>query len=414
MNPSTGERPLRVLMVIRLFYPWLGGTQRQAHRLARELIDRGVQVHLVTGWWFRGTPQRETIDGIPVFRHHTLWDGFGIRGARTLGGYLSILTLLWHLWRQRDSYDVIHVHGLSYHTFAASLAGRWLGKPTIAKLANSGRASDIMKMRKSQHLALSRFMLPIALRCDRFVALNTVVTRELLDAGVPGARILQIPNGIEVGTTPILSRRELHRPARALFHGRLHQQKGVDVLLRAAVLIRECRSDASITFDVVGDGPQREELSALAKDLDVASDVRFLGYRDDVAPFLDGADAFVLPSRAEGISNALLEAMAVGLPVVTSAVPGNTDVVEHEANGLLVEVDDPASLAAALLRLLDEPDLRGRLGREARRTVETRYSIEQVGERYVNLYRELVSSPSAPPPTEDVTRTAATRPGSGS
>ncbi len=413
MNPTTAERPLRVLMVVRLFDPWLGGTQRQAHRLAQELIGRGVHVRLVTGWWFRGTPQRETIDGMPVFRNHTLWEGFGIRGARKLGGYLYIFTLLWYLWRHRDSYDVIHVHGLSYHTFAASLAGRWLGKPTIAKLANSGRASDIMKMQKDQHLALSRFMLPIALRCDRFVALNTAVTRELLDAGVPGARILQIPNGIEVGPLPALADRELHRPARVVFVGRLHQQKGVDLLLRAVARIRERRPEASIRFDVVGDGPLREELSALARDLDVASDVRFLGYRDDVAAFLDRADAFVLPSRAEGISNALLEAMAVGLPVVASAVPGNTDMVEHEANGLLVAVDDPASLAAALLRLLDEPDLRGRLGREARRTVETRYSIEHVGERYVNLYRELVASPLVPPPTEDVTSTADARPGQG-
>jgi glycosyltransferase involved in cell wall biosynthesis len=412
MSPPTAERPLRILMVIRLFYPWLGGTQRQAHRLAKELIGRGVQVRLVTGWWFRGTPQRETIDGIPVFRNHTLWEGFGVRGARTFGGYLYILTLLWHLWRQRHTYDVIHVHGLSYHTFVASLAGRWLRKPTITKLANSGRASDIVKMREGQHLALSRFMLPIALRCDRFVALNTAVTRELLDAGVPRGRIVQIPNGIEVGPTPIIPERELHRPTRLVFVGRLHEQKGVDLLLRALARIRERRPEARIRCDVVGDGPSRHELSALAAALNVASDVRFLGYRDDVAPFLDRADAFVLPSRAEGISNALLEAMTLGLPVIASAVPGNTDVIEHGANGLLFEVDDPASLASALLRLLDEPDLRGRLGREARRTVDTRYSIEHVGRRYVHLYRELVSSPVPAPPPADVTRTEYARPGS--
>jgi glycosyltransferase involved in cell wall biosynthesis len=413
MNPPTAERPLRILMVVRLFYPWLGGTQRQAHRLAKELIDRGVQVRLVTGWWFRGTPQRETIDGMPVFRNHTLWEGFGVRGARTFGGYLYIFTLLWHLWRQRHSYDVIHVHGLSYHTFAASLAGRWLRKPTITKLANSGRASDIMKMRKSQHLALSRFMLPVALRCDRFVALNQAVTRELLDAGVPGERVLHIPNGIEVGTTPRLSDRELHRPARVVFIGRLHEQKGVDVLLRALAWIREWRPEAGLRCDVVGDGPLSDELSALARDLDVVSDVRFLGYRDDVAPFLGRADAFVLPSRAEGISNALLEAMAVGLPVVASDVPGNADVVEHEVNGLLVEVDDPGSLAAALLRLVDEPALRRRLGGEARRTVNTRYSIEHVAQRYVTLYRELVSSPVLTSSAEQVTSTAGARSGSG-
>jgi glycosyltransferase involved in cell wall biosynthesis len=186
-------------MVIRLFSPWVGGTQTQALRLARALRDRGVDVRFVTGRWFRGTPREETIDGVPVFRNHTLWEGFGIRGARKFGGYLYLLTLWWHLWRRRDTYDVIHVHGLSYHTFAAVIAGGRLGKPTLTKLANSGSASDIRKMRSDQHLALSRWMLPAALRCDRFVALTETVQRELEEAGVSGARITRIPNGIEPG-----------------------------------------------------------------------------------------------------------------------------------------------------------------------------------------------------------------------
>lgn len=391
----TPERPVRVLMVIRLFYPWLGGTQRQVHRLARELLDRGVEVRIVTGWWFRGTPQRETIDGIPVFRNHTLWEGFGVRGARTLAGYLYILTLLWHLWRRRDAYDVVHVHGLSYHTFAAALAGRWLGKPTIAKLANSGRASDIGKMREGQHLALSRLMLPTALRCDRFVALNAAVERELLEAGVPGEAIVRIPNGIELpGAAVAEGVRGSGRAPRVIFVGRLHPQKGVDVLLRAVALLRERRPGMEVRYDLVGEGPQKDELVALAGELGVGSVVRFLGNRDDVEALLADADVFVLPSRAEGMSNALLEAMSRGLPVVAAAVPGNTDVLEHGTTGILVEPDDPERLAEALSEVLDDPDLRERLGRAARHAVEDRYTIGAVGERYLALYRELLAAGS--------------------
>jgi glycosyltransferase involved in cell wall biosynthesis len=387
----TPERPVRVLMVIRLFYPWLGGTQRQAHRLARELLDRGVDVRIVTGWWFRGTPQRETIDGIPVFRNHTLWEGFGVRGARTLAGYLYILTLLWYLWRRRDAYDVIHVHGLSYHAFAAALAGRWLGKPTIAKLANSGRASDIGKMCEGQHLAFSRLMLPTALRCDRFVALNAAVERELLEAGVPGDAIVRIPNGIELPAAPAEPVRGSGRAPRVVFVGRLHPQKGVDVLLRAAALLRERRPGMDVRYDLVGDGPQRDELVALGGELGVGSLVRFLGNRDDVEAHLAKADVFVLPSRAEGMSNALLEAMSCGLPVVAAAVPGNTDVLEQGTTGILVEPEDPDRLAEALSEVLDDPDLRERLGRAARHAVQDRYTIRAVGERYLALYRELLT-----------------------
>jgi glycosyltransferase involved in cell wall biosynthesis len=179
------EADVRVMMVVRLFHPWIGGTERQAHKLAAALIDRGVDTTIVTGRWFRGTARDEVLDGVPVHRNHTLWEFFGIRGLRKFGGYLYMVTLLWYLWRRRDCYDVIHVHGLNYHTFAAMIAGRRLGRPVVAKLANSGRASDIIKMREDRQLALAHRMLPTALTCDRFVALNPAVVSELLAAGVP-------------------------------------------------------------------------------------------------------------------------------------------------------------------------------------------------------------------------------------
>jgi len=395
MTPPYGARPPRVLMVIRLFYPWIGGTQTQAHRLAKELVAQGVEVQLVTGWWFRGTPRREVIDGIPVFRNHTLWEFFGVKGARKFGGYLYIATLLWHLWRRRSTYDVIHVHGLSYHTFGAVLAGRWLGKPTITKIANSERASDIDKMRRDRHLALSRLMLPTALRCDRFVALNEAVVRELLAAGVPGERIVRIPNGIELAGSGVKSAYELHDPARLVFVGRLHEQKGVDTLLRAFRAVRDRAALPRVELRLVGDGPLMGDMVELAARLGISREVGFEGSRDDVPAFLERADVFVLPSRAEGMSNALLEAMSLGLPVVASRIPGNVDVVQDGVDGLLFEVDDPDSLSDALIRMLGDAALRERVGSRARLTVVERYALGGVARRYLGLYRELTGTRGA-------------------
>ena len=75
---------MRVNMVVRLFFPWVGGTERQAHKLAKMLKARKVDVEITTGWWFRGTPQREVMEGIPVFRNHTLWEMFKIKGCAVL------------------------------------------------------------------------------------------------------------------------------------------------------------------------------------------------------------------------------------------------------------------------------------------------------------------------------------------
>lgn len=386
---TAGRKPQpRVMMVVRLFHPWVGGTERQAHKLAKALLDAGIDVQLVTGWWFRGTPPRETLDGVRIFRNFTLWEFLGIKGLRTLGGYLYICTLLWHLWRRRATYDVIHVHGLNYHTFAAVVAGRRLGKPVLVKLANSGPASDIVRMREGWQLAGSGVMLPTALTCDLFVALNEKVVTELTAAGVARSRIVEVPNGAATAGT-VRTGYGLHDPPCILYAGRLHPQKGLDTLLRAFALLLRQSPVRGLTLRLVGEGPASRELREFAGGLGIADRVDFAGRHDDVGPFFQQADVFVLPSHAEGLSNALLEAMASGLPVVVSDIPGNRDVIRDGCNGLLSRPGDAPPLAAALSRALRDQGLRASLGEAARDTVWRRYSIERVAEEYLGLYEVL-------------------------
>jgi glycosyltransferase involved in cell wall biosynthesis len=396
---AVDDGDVRVLMVVRLFHPWIGGTERQAHKLARALTEQGVDVQLVTGRWFRGTARTEVLDGVPVFRNHTLWEFFGIRGLRKFGGYLYMASLMLHLWRRRATYDVIHVHGLNYHTFAAVVAGRRLGKPVVTKLANSGAASDLAKMREDRQLALARFMLPTALRSDLFVALNPDIVVELKAAGVPGNRIVELANGVETRPAGPRDRRLLRDPACILYVGRLHPQKGLDTLLHAFARLRQ-----PATLRLVGDGPVRDDLASLAARLGVAKAVEFAGRREDVSAELDGADVFVLPSRVEGLSNALLEAMAAGLPVVVSDIAGNRKVVQDGRAGLVTAVDEPAALAGSLQRILEDPGLRVTLGAAARDVVEQTYGLTHIATCYATLYRSLRRAPTAQEPVAAGTR----------
>jgi glycosyltransferase involved in cell wall biosynthesis len=381
----------RVVMVVRLFHPWVGGTERQAQTLARRLADRGVDVRIVTGRWFRGTERRQTLDGIPVFRNHTLWEGFGVRGLRTASGYLYMGTLAWHLWRTRGTYDVIHVHGMNYHSAVAVRMGRLSRRPTITKVANSGAASDVDKMRLGRQLRGARFLLGEAARSDRFVALNPAVVEELCAIGVPPGRIVSLPNGVSLeGIVP----RPDHagtRVATVVYVGRLHPQKGLDTLVDAVALVHR-RSPGSLRAVLIGEGPHRAELETQIRRLGLAEWVTLAGERADVSESLRSADAFVLPSHAEGLSNALLEAMAHGLPVVVSNVPGNVDVIDHDVNGLIFPVGDADSLADRLGRLAADDALRDRLGRAARATVEAEYDLDLVVDSYVALYQELAST----------------------
>jgi glycosyltransferase involved in cell wall biosynthesis/Ser/Thr protein kinase RdoA (MazF antagonist) len=384
------DKTPRVMMVARLFYPWIGGAERQAHKLAQAMVEKQTAVEIVTGWWFRGTPQREWLEGVPIYRNQTLWEFFGIKGVRKFGGYLYILSLIWYLWRQRNEYDVIHVHGLNYHTFAAVLAGRWFKRKVICKLANSGEGSDILKMRHNKQLALSQYMLPTALQCDCFVALNKAVVQELRAVHVPIRHIVELPNGVESDDIRPKDSYQLHEPARFVFVGRLHPQKGLDTLLQAFKQLHQ-QAGGALQLQLLGEGPLQEELILLCEQLEIADIVHFMGQTDQVIRYLQEADIFVLPSRAEGISNALLEAMAVGLPVVVSQIPGNVDVIEHEKNGLLFTVDDPHSLAKSLLTVLTQNDLREQLGRQARQRVVDHFSLSYVADRYNALYHTLLA-----------------------
>ncbi|MEM7286253.1 MAG: glycosyltransferase family 4 protein [Actinomycetota bacterium] len=388
------SRP-RVAMIVRLFAPWVGGTELQAQHLATELADHDVDVRVVTGWWFRGTSQRETIDGVPVFRNTTLWEFFGIRGLRKVGGYIYMVSLAWHLWRTRAGYDVIHAHGMNYHSAVAVWTGERLGKPTITKIANSGEASDILKMREDRQLAGSRFLLSTALRSTRFVALTDAVRDELLEAGVDAERIVRLPNGVDAPPDDDSLRRRNGTGVHAVYVGRLHTQKSLATLIEAMGKLGQQHPDVHLSL--IGDGPDREALEQQVGVLGVGDRVHFVGQSDDVSALLREADVFVLPSLVEGLSNALLEAMAHRLAVVVSDIPGNLAVVADGENGLTFPVGDASALADRLARLASDPSERERLSANARRTVDSRFALPAVAEQYRDLYAGLARQEGSQP-----------------
>jgi glycosyltransferase involved in cell wall biosynthesis len=169
---------------------------------------------------------------------------------------------------------------------------------------------------------------------------------------------------------------------RVLFVGRLVEVKSLDTLIEALGML----PSADVRLVVCGEGPLRGRLERLAEDAGTASQVTFVGERRDVPALMAAADVLVLPSRQEGLSNALLEAMAAGLPVVASRVGGNVELVSDGRTGFLFPAGDPQSLARALLTLQAEPTLRARLGQQARAWVDERFSVDRMVSDLHRLY----------------------------
>jgi len=383
---------MRVLMVIRHFYPWVGGAERQAQQLARTLIEKGVEVKIVTGWWFRGTSTKEIIDTVPVSRNFTCWEMFGLKGLRKFGAYIYMLTLLAYLIRHCQEYDILHVHLTNYHTFISMVAARLLGKKILIKVGNTGEwGIKAMKEGRGQGIWGMERMFASLRDSDCLVAVNPAITRELVTEGFAASKIVEIPNGIEVDAFKSKTDYGAGSGGTLTFAGRLHPQKGVDVLLKALHKARLVRPDIDWRLQVLGDGKLRNQLEALARRLEVAEITEFCGQVDNVRAYLACTDIFILPSRAEGISNALLEAMACGLPCIATHIDGNRHVLTDGYNGLLVTPEDVDDLTQALIRLGQDETLRRQLGQRARETVETRYALDMVATKYLELYRCLLA-----------------------
>jgi glycosyltransferase involved in cell wall biosynthesis len=176
---------------------------------------------------------------------------------------------------------------------------------------------------------------------------------------------------------------------------RMDYAKGVDVLLHAwGRMMREpadWRAHLQPRLRLVGDGAYRSQMERIASELGIQDSVEFLGLRRDVVDLLQSSWGFVMPSRWEGMPNALLEAMACGLPCVATRVSGSEDAIKDGANGLLVEPEQPAAMAQALQRIIEDTDLAQRMGHEARATVVRDYQLAHIVEQCLELYQRLLT-----------------------
>jgi glycosyltransferase involved in cell wall biosynthesis len=237
-------------------------------------------------------------------------------------------------------------------------------------------------------------------RCvvNRTVSSIVAVSQELADGliaeGLAREKIVVLPNGVDLegSAAPVVALRDLKaeimgsRPVRVvLFVGRLVPEKAIDRLLRVWASLPK----GAHALVIVGDGPLRGELEESAARLGIHDSVYFVGHRPDARRYYEIADVFVLPSDTEGLSNALLEAMAAALPVVASDVGGNRDVVTP-GTGILTDWTNVTACAALLEALLPSEERRRGLGEAARERARA-FAIDEIARRYIELYRRLLS-----------------------
>lgn len=336
---------------------------------------------------------RERLDpAVACFRQEAYADELAAAGRRVhivpkrrafdVGLLLRLRRLL-----RRERVAVVHTHDLQSATYGL-LAGKLARVPVILTVHGLG----IFRQRRSAWLLPK---LGCWLRRVVFVGhwLQRVAAEQF---GLRPRRPVVIHNGVDIerfrpGPPEPELRAELGLEATALVVGtvgNLRPVKDYPTLLRAFALARS--RVASVALVLVGDGSERPALEGLARDLGLGASVRFAGARDDVSRLLRAFDVFALSSRTEGISMALLEAMATGLPAVVTETGGNPEVAVAGATAALAPVGDHERLAEALAALLADPQRRRAWGEAARRRVEADFSLDGMVRAYEALYAELV------------------------
>jgi glycosyltransferase involved in cell wall biosynthesis len=384
MTEDTQDTPV-IFFVIRYFHPFIGGLEKKTLNLASALIERGMRIEIITSRFHGSWTERELVKNVPVYR-------LSSPRIKVLGAFIFLVALCRYLFKKRARIKTIHTFQVGYCSAAAIVMGKLLSKPTVLNLSGSGIDGDILRHKRTPW---GRLFLFFCRSASRIVILNTAMYQELESISYATTSIVKIPNGVDLATYRGTDNKPLWKKKIGidtekviLYTGRLAAEKGVAFLIRAYAALS---LPQPTKLYILGAGPQLSALQKFLHQHNLLSTVTILPPVEDILPFLYGADIFVMPSRSEGLSNSILEAMACGLPVIATRVEGNTDLIEDDVNGLLVAPDDEGNLVNALTQLLTMPEKAAALGQRARQMVCEKYDLQSMVGQYTALYSSLSS-----------------------
>ena len=374
------------VLIINSEYPPIGGGAGNASaNLAKELAALGQDVTVLTTQ-YGSLPVDILENGVRILRIKSLRrqkDRSGVveQSIFMLAGILGVMSLL-RDWRP----DVI----VAFFGIPSGVIAWLTQKVTKIPYLVSLRGGDVPGFRPYDFAFYHRLVAPLLHKVWRragSVVANSQGLGALGKAFDKQVDIQIIPNGVDLLRYRIVDDRDW-MPSNLLWVGRLVYQKGLDILIKSLAGLKSM----PWTLNLVGDGSHRPELERMAVEHGIAERIEFMGWldRDVLFQYFKKANLFVFPSRHEGMPNAILEAMACGLPVIATQISGNEDLIHHGENGLLVPTEDPMALREALRTLLLDAERRKQMGFASRARVESSYAWEKVAMQYLALMHDVI------------------------
>jgi glycosyltransferase involved in cell wall biosynthesis len=371
------------VLILNSEYPPIGaGAGNASAHIAKSLASKGLDVTVLTAS-FANLPREQTLEGVRIIR----LPGLRSKADRSTALEQLIFMVVAGIWGQVWLAKIRPQIVLAFFGAPAGVAA-WAWSffrrlPYIVFL----RGGDVPGFRPYDFGRLHRLLGPLlrlVWRRAAAVVANSQGLRQLGEAFEPDIPIQVIVNGVEAKNFQVAKRK--WQPPRILFVGRVVYQKGLDLLLKALGELRDIPWELSI----VGDGSHMELIKQQAVELELSDRITFEGWkpRESLPSLFQKANLFVMPSRHEGMPNALLEAMASGLPAIATQIAGNEELIKEGKTGLLIPSEDSITLRSTLRDILEDDKRRKRMGQAAQQRAKTLYNWEIVSEAYLQLIEE--------------------------
>ncbi len=390
-----------VYFVCRYFYPYLGGNEKQCLNLAKGLKEfKGVDVRIVTDHFSNDLLNDEKIYSIPIKRLNSISNLFYIgphaiskkkqnlldriinRFRYTFTEYFFQLSVLIYLYRKRKNIDIIHFHQGSF-TLVARLVMNLIKKPIIIK-DSTYDGLEILR-----YLTVIPIPYKYYFQKINFIAISTQIKNNFITKyDISQDKIFLIPNGVDL-TNVRRSDFIYQQCPKLLFLGNFWQGKikGLDILLLAFAQVKNIFPD--IKLIIAGSG-NLDTYKGIINQYSLQENIEFVGSVSSHFEIFKENPIFILPSRSEGMSNSLLEAMAYGLPCISSKVSGSTDIIDDGLNGLLFDMGSVEGLVNCINNILNNPEKQEYFGTEAVKKINSSFKMEIIVQKYFELYASLI------------------------
>ncbi len=356
-------------------FPVVGGLEKQSHELSMKLVELGHNVTVLSGT-VKNNKKNEIIKGVTIFRFN--W--YKLKAIRFI---VSPFYISFFFFKNRKKYDILHVHQHSWIGLFVILLGSVFRIPVLTKLPSWGE----LGVDSIVDSFLGNIKKKILFSSKGIVVITEQSVNELKKYQYATEKIFFCPNGINLISNK--KNRQNNDILKIIFVGRLIEIKQIDKLILQWDEIKNLTTK-NIELIICGEGPEYTNLKLLQQKISNKDSIKFLGHTANIHEQLLNSDIFVLPSRVEGNSNAILEAMMCGLPIVSTLTGGTPFMVGEIGRQFLSNIEDFEKIKNDILILVENKKLRIEIGEIMRKIIENNFSMEIVAKKYVNIYEKLL------------------------